>query len=383
MKRKAVCLLLVFIGLFSSALAAPLETDPPFVLETPSYLLLEESTGQVICEQNADERRPVASVTKLMTLLLTFESLEDGSIRLGDTVTCSKNAAGMGGSQALLDANSKYKLEDLLRSTIIASANDSAVALAEHIAGTEQNFVERMNARAAALGMENTAYQNCTGLPASGQYTTARDVAVLSREMAKHPDYFKYSTVWMDTLTHPGGRVTDLTNTNRLIRFYQGCDGFKTGSTNEARYCICATAKQGDMRLIAVVLGAPASLTRFNEARKLLEYGFASYTLVEACKKGDLLDERVSVQRGGAQDVGVAAGETVRLLVKKGDEKRLSLQVALPESVKAPVSRSDVLGEIRVLKDGGLLQTLPAIAAGDVAMPGYLEALIKILERWR
>ena len=383
MKRKAVCLVLVFIGLFSSALAAPLETDPPFVLETPSYLLLEESTGQVICEHNADERRPVASVTKLMTLLLAFESLEDGSIRLGDTVTCSKNAAGMGGSQALLDAGSKYKLEDLLRSTIIASANDSAVALAEHIAGTEQNFVERMNARAAALGMENTAYQNCTGLPAAGQYTTARDVAVLSREMAKHPDYFKYSTVWMDTLTHPGGRVTDLTNTNRLIRFYQGCDGFKTGSTNEARYCISATARQGDMRLIAVVLGSPASLTRFNEARKLLEYGLASYALVEACKKGDLLEERVSVQRGGAEDVGVAAGETVRLLVRKGEEKRLSLQVALPESVKAPVSRNDVLGEIRVLKDGGLLQTLPAVAAGDVAMPGYLEALIKILERWR
>ena len=154
----------------------------------------------------------------------------------------------MDGSQALLDAGSTYKLEDLLRSTIIASANDSAVALAEHLAGTEQNFAERMNARAAELGMNDTVYKNCTGLPDSAQYTTARDVATLSREMAKHPDYFQYSTVWMDTLTHPGGRVTDLTNTNRLIRFYSGCDGFKTGSTNEARYCLSATAKQGDMR---------------------------------------------------------------------------------------------------------------------------------------
>ena len=168
MKKKAVCLLLGCLILFSSALAAPLEAAPPLELQSPSYLLMEESTGEIICEKNADERRPVASVTKLMTLLLTFEALEDGSVRLGDSVTCSKNAAGMGGSQALLDAGSQYKLEDLLRSTIIASANDSAVALAEHIAGTEENFVDRMNARAAQLGMNDTAYQNCTGLPAKG-----------------------------------------------------------------------------------------------------------------------------------------------------------------------------------------------------------------------
>lgn len=383
MKKKAVCLLLGCLILFSSALAAPLEAAPPLELQSPSYLLMEESTGEIICEKNADERRPVASVTKLMTLLLTFEALEDGSVRLGDSVTCSKNAAGMGGSQALLDAGSQYKLEDLLRSTIIASANDSAVALAEHIAGTEENFVDRMNARAAQLGMNDTAYQNCTGLPAKGQFTTARDVATLSREMANHPDYFKYSTVWMDTLTHPGGRVTDLTNTNRLVRFYQGCDGFKTGSTNEARYCISATARQGDMRLIAVVLGAPASLTRFNEARKLLEYGFASYQLLEVCSQGDLLEQNVSVSRGGADAVGVAAGETAKLLVKKGAEKGLSLQVALPETVKAPVRRNEVLGEIRVVKDGNIVRTLPAVAAGDVAMPGYLEALIRILNGWR
>ena len=354
MKKKAVCLLLGCLILFSSALAAPLEAAPPLELQSPSYLLMEESTGEIICEKNADERRPVASVTKLMTLLLTFEALEDGSVRLSDSVTCSKNAAGMGGSQALLDAGSQYKLEDLLRSTIIASANDSAVALAEHIAGTEENFVDRMNARAAQLGMNDTAYQNCTGLPAKGQFTTARDVATLSREMANHPDYFKYSTVWMDTLTHPGGRITDLTNTNRLVRFYQGCDGFKTGSTNEARYCISATARQGDMRLIAVVLGAPASLTRFNEARKLLEYGFASYQLLEVCSQGDLLEQNVSVSRGGADAVGVAAGETAKLLVKKGAEKGLSLQVALPKTVKAPVRRNEVLGEIRVVKDGNI-----------------------------
>ncbi len=381
--KKTLCLLLVFIGLFSMASAEPLETDLPFELETPSYLLMEQETGQVVLEHNADERRPVASVTKLMTLLLIFEALEAGSISLNDQVVCSPQAAGMDGSQALLDAGSTYKLEDLLRSTIIASANDSAVALAEHLAGTEQNFAERMNARAAELGMNDTVYKNCTGLPDSAQYTTARDVATLSREMAKHPDYFQYSTVWMDTLTHPGGRVTDLTNTNRLIRFYSGCDGFKTGSTNEARYCISATAKQGDMRLIAVVLGAPASLTRFNEARKLLEYGFASYTLLNVCEQGDALEQEVAVTRGGEESVGVAAGEPFRLLVRKGDEKSVTLQVALPDNVQAPVQRNDVLGEIRVLKNGTLVGTLPAVAQRDVALPGYLEALIKIMNAWR
>ena len=177
--------------------------------------------------------------------------------------------------------------------------------------------------------------------------------------------------------------MTDLTNTNRLIRFYSGCDGFKTGSTNEARYCISATAKQGDMRLIAVVLGAPASLTRFNEARKLLEYGFASYTLLNVCEQGDALEQEVAVTRGGEESVGVAAGEPFRLLVRKGDEKSVTLQVALPDNVQAPVQRNDVLGEIRVLKNGTLVGTLPAVAQRDVALPGYLEALIKIMNAWR
>lgn len=239
------------------ALAAPLEPVSSFDLQTPSYLLMEASTGQVILEQNADETRPVASVTKLMTLLLVLEALDAGTVSLTDSIVCSSNAAGMGGSQALLDAGSAYPLEDLLKSTIVASANDSAVALAEHLAGTEANFVERMNRRAAELGLTQTVYQNCTGLPAEGQHTTARDVANLSRQIGRHPLYYQYSTLWMDTLEHPGGRTTDLVNTNRLVRFFEGCDGYKTGSTDEARYCISATAQKDGMRLIAVLLGTP------------------------------------------------------------------------------------------------------------------------------
>ncbi len=383
MRRKiAVCLLLILL-LPALALAETPLQDPPFVLETPSYILMEASTGQAIFEKNADEKRPVASVTKLMTILLTLEALDAGTIHLNDQVTVSKEAAGMGGSQALLDAGSAYKLEELLKSTIVASANDSAVALAEHIAGTEQNFAERMNARARELGMTNTVYQNVTGLPAQGQYTTARDVATLSREVGKHPTYFQYSTIWMDTIQHKGGRITELTNTNRLVRFYEGCDGFKTGSTNEARYCISATAQKDGMRLIAVVLGTPASQTRFNEARKILEYGFGAYRLFNVCQAGDKLNMQVGVTRGGTDLVDAAVGEALTLLVKRGEESGVTLEVALPESVQAPIQRGDALGEIRVLKDGQKIATLPAVAASDVGLPGYLEALLRLLAGWR
>ena len=271
MKRKmrlASALLALCLWAPLASASRPLEEGTPVAVTSPSVILAETSTGTVIFEKNADDRREAASITKLMTALLTLEAIERGDIALTDQVTVSPTAAAMKGSQALLDANTAYSLEDLLRTTIMASANDSAVALAEYQAGTEALFVERMNARAATLGMTNTHYANCTGYPVDEpQYTSARDVMRLSCELAKHPAYFKYSSVWIDTLQHPSGRVTDLTNTNRLVRFYDGCDGFKTGSTDAARYCVSATAQRGGMRLVAVVLGSQASQTRFHEAR--------------------------------------------------------------------------------------------------------------------
>ena len=249
----------------------PMKAEAPITLTSPSAILCEASTGQVIFEKNADERRPVASVNKVMTILLTLEAVDEGRVSLEDQVTVSPRAASMGGSQAFLDAGERYKLSELLKTVIVASANDSAVALAEHLAGTEESFVRLMNTRAEELGLTNTHYANCTGLPAQEHYTTARDVAKLSAQLDLHPIYYRYSTIWMDEIKHRGGRVTSLTNTNRLIRFYPGCDGYKTGSTNEARYCVSATAKKEGMRLIAVVLGTPAGQTRFDEARAMLE----------------------------------------------------------------------------------------------------------------
>lgn len=363
--------------------AAPLESGEPVPLVSPSAILAEASTGAVIFEKNADEKREAASVTKLMTILLVLEDLEAGKYRLTDSVTVSQTAAAMKGSQALLDAGASYPLETLLRSTIIASANDAAVALAENAEGNEKAFVERMNQKAKELGMENTVYVNCTGYPQPGQHTTARDVLRLSCEMANYPSYHQYASIWMESLTHPSGRVTDLTNTNRLVRFYEGCDGFKTGSTDAAKYCLSATAQKDGLRLIAVVLGTPQSQTRFNEARTMLDYGFTNYRRVQVARKGQKLNQPVQVTRGAAEQVDTELGSGLSMLLKAGQDKKLQLEVELPPSVQAPVHKGDTLGTARLLLDGAVIAKIPIAASGDVPMPGFLEGLVRIVNNWR
>lgn len=360
----------------------PMKAEAPITLTSPSAILCEASTGQVIFEKNADERRPVASVNKVMTILLTLEAVDEGRVSLEDQVTVSPRAASMGGSQAFLDAGERYKLSELLKTVIVASANDSAVALAEHLAGTEESFVRLMNTRAEELGLTNTHYANCTGLPAQEHYTTARDVAKLSAQLDLHPIYYRYSTIWMDEIKHRGGRVTSLTNTNRLIRFYPGCDGYKTGSTNEARYCVSATAKKEGMRLIAVVLGTPAGQTRFDEARAMLEYGFANVQLVTPIAQGQALDMTVPVRLGGRDEVSVLSGGTCSLLERRGEKNALSLEAALVEKVNAPVYVGDVLGEIRVKRGDEVVAVVPAVAGEDVQLPGMVDALIRIRDHF-
>jgi len=366
-----------------TAAAQPIESGQPMTLTSPAAILAETATGAVIFEKNADERREVASITKLMTALLVLEALERGDVQLSDSVQISQTAAAMKGSQALLDANATYSLEDLLRTTIMASANDSAVALAEYLCGSEEAFVNRMNARARELGMANTCYVNCTGYPQDGQYTTARDVCTLCCEVAKHPLYTQYSSVWIDKLNHPGGRVTDLTNTNRLVRFYKGCDGFKTGSTDAAKYCLAATAEKNGMRLVAIVLGTPVSQTRFDEARAMLDYGFASYQRVTVANKGDLLGERLPIHGGAADTVELALGSGLSMLLKNGQQSGLRLELALPEYADAPVARGDILGTVNVLLEGKVVAKLNCIAAADVPRPGFIEGLYRILSNWR
>lgn len=377
-----VLALILFLPV-SSAWAKPLEETCPLTLTAPSAVLMEANTGAVIFDKNALEKRPAASITKLMTLLIAFEALEDGIITLESPVTVSQNAARQTGSQAFLDAGATYRMEELLKATIIASANDAAVAIAEHLSGTESSFADKMNEKAQTLFLHNTHYVNCTGLPAENQYTCAADVAAIAKKLCDYPQYFKYSSIWMDTLTHPSGRVTDLTNTNRLVRFYDGCDGFKTGSTNEAKYCLCATAEKGGMRLIAVVLGVPNSQTRFDEARSMLDWGFASYTREEICRPGDLIGTCIPVKLGNREAVDAALGSGLSLLLKTGQKKGLSFEAELPESLSAPVKKGQEIGKVSILLDGAVIATLPAVAADDIPLPGMLDGFTRLWENWQ
>lgn len=363
--------------------AQPLESTVPITLSAPACLLMEAQTGTVIFEKNANDRRQTASVSKLMSLLIFMEQLEAGAVSLDDTVTVSHSAASTPGSTALLDAGSSYPFKDLLRASIVASGNDSTVALAEYIAGTEEAFVQKMNARAAEMNLNDTHYVNCTGLSAQGQYTSARDTAAIACALSKHSTYFEHSSLWLSNIVHPSGRKTDLTNTNRLVRFYEGCDGMKTGSSAEAKYCICATAEKNGIRLIAVVLGASGSQVRFDEARSMLEYGFANYKRTEVISSGELTGYNVPVTRGAKDSAAIAAGKGLSMLLKSGQEKSLSVDLQLPDSIQAPMSKGTAVGSIQVLLDGAMVAELPAVLAEDVRLPSIFEGFLRILNAWR
>lgn len=360
----------------------PLETEAPFELEAASVLLMDAGTGTVILEKNADEKRPVASVTKLMTILLVLEALDEGKITLEQEVTVSKAAAGMGGSQALLDAGGIYPLSELLKSLIIASANDSAVALAELLMGSEENFAAAMNRRAQELGLNDTHYVNASGLPAEGQYTTARDVAELSREVLKHPTYFEYSGIWMDEIVHKGGRVTQLVNTNRLIRFYEGADGVKTGSTNEAKYCVSATAKRGDERFLAVVLGAPTGAKRFDLAGKLLNYAFENYYTKTFLVKGQVIDKQIPVSGALSRSISASALCDLSVLVKRGEEKNWTMEFNLPKCVRAPQRKGEVIGQAIALCCGEKVTDVPIVLCEEIPKLGIPAIIREIFFRW-
>lgn len=360
--------------------AAPLLQSPPMRLNCAAALLLEADSGQIIFEMNADSPRPVASVTKVMTILLALEQLDAGRASAGDVVTVSETAAGMGGSQVLLGAGEKQDVGTLLKCMIVGSANDAAVALAEALYGSEALCVEAMNRRAEALSMANTHFVNCTGLPADGQHTTARDVAVMSRQMFAHPRYFDYSTVWMEDVDHGDGRVTQLVNTNKLLKLYDGCDGGKTGSTNEAGYCISATASRGGMRLIAVVLGAASGKERFAIARQMLDYGFANYRQYPVAKKGTRVKGALPVTGGEKDGVALVLDGDLTLLVNRGDEQRLSLQPSLPESIAAPVQAGQAVGHVDVIAEGRTLARIPVAAAESVAARGL--PFNRIIQNW-
>lgn len=362
--------------------AAPLLETPPIELPCAAAILVEPQSGQVLFAQNTDTPRPVASVTKVMTILLALEALSQGRVSLEDEFSISQAAAGMGGSQVLLDVGEVQPFSVLLKSAIVGSANDASVAIAEALYGSESVFVERMNERARELGLTDTHFVNCTGLPAEGQQTTARDVAVMTMAMLSYPAYFDFSTVWLDEVDHGDGRITQLTNTNKLIRLYDGCDGGKTGSTNEAGYCISVTAERGGMRLIAVVLGADTGSERFDIASEMLDYGFAHYRLYPVAQEGTKVRGELPVTGGDSAGVPLVLGGALTLLIQKGEEQGIQLVPDLPESLEAPVAAGQEVGGVEVVVDGRPVARIPVLAAREVTAKGLKNALSRVLRAW-
>lgn len=352
--------------------------------ETPLYkaaFMIDAATGTPVYEYNADERLPIASMVKIMTLLLCFEEADRGGINPDSDITVSANAASMGGSQAFLDANCSYKAGELMKSIVVASANDSCVAMAEHICGSVESFTERMNKRAGELGMSNTYFVNCTGLPAPNQYCSARDAVIMMRELIKHERFFEYAGVWMFDFVHPSGRITTLTNTNKLVRFYEGCDGGKTGFTNEALSCLTATAKRGQTRFIAAVVGAPDSKTRNAEVSRLFNEGFGKYSTEKVIDSAEPLDP-VPVNGGKSDSVRVAFKNDFCLFTEKSARQEITRNIEIFD-VKAPVRAGDTVGRaILTAPDGSVAGEVEIVATENVGAMNYGDIVNDFISEW-
>ena len=371
MKKRAVtlllCLMLVVLSLLrgfaASAAGITPATTADFDIPCTAAILIDEDSGAVLYEKNADDRRPIASITKVMTLLLTFEALEEGKIHLDDFVPISEHAYHMGGSQIWLEPGEQMTLNDMLKAICISSANDAAVAVAEYVGGSEPAFAEMMNARAASLGMTNTHFVNACGLDEEGHLSTARDVAIMSREMLlHHTEVRDYCSIWMDTLR---GGTTQLVNTNKLLKSYSGITGLKTGTTGKAGVCISASAERDGLRLIAVVLGSASGKDRFQAASTLLDYGFAHYESAAAALPDDA-PQTLPVERGTAETVFLNYENPERCLMPKGEGSALTTVIELPETLPAPVTAGEQVGCVKLLNQGTEMRSYPITAAQDV-----------------
>ncbi len=360
--KRSFAILAALCIIFSIPAAAV--TGEP-VVQAPSAILMDQETGTVLYELNPHERLAPASVTKVMTLLLIMEAIDAGTISLEDTVTASQHAASMGGSQIYLEEGEQMPLEDILKAVVVSSANDGAVALAEHLCGSEEAFVALMNQRAHELGMNDTSFVNCTGLDTtleqSEHLTSAYDIAIMSRELLSHEDIKRFTTIWMDTVRN--GEF-GLSNTNRLIRYYSGATGLKTGFTARARYCLSASASREGMELIAVVMNAPSSDERFTTAKNLLDFGFANYTVITPQPQTGLTP--IPVLLGQTAEIEPVLKDNGGILIDKSAKGSVSTEITLPDSVTAPVEVGQKLGQMTVTVNGKVVETVDIVAAGDV-----------------
>lgn len=351
--------------------SASLSTASAPAIEAKSGVLIEAKTGTILFEKEKDTKMAPASVTKIMTLLLTMEAIESGKLNYNDKLKTSTHASQMGGSQIWLKENEEMSVNDLLKAACIASANDAATSLAEHIGGSQEVFVKMMNDKAAELGMTNTVFKNPTGLDAEGHLTTAYDIALMSRELLKHKDITKYTSTWMDTLREG---TTELVNTNKLVRFYKGCTGLKTGTTSGAGSCVSVSATRDGMELIAVVMGCTTSKDRFNSARTLLDYGFANFSVYKPTLTKEELAP-VSVSKGTKENVNVMLGESDVLVIPKGQDKSIKKSISMAENLAAPVMKGQAIGKLTLTLNEEELASFDIVSCDNCEAMSFWQAI--------
>ena len=341
-----------------------------------SAIMIEATTGEILFQKNANEKLAPASMTKMMSMLLIMEEIEKGNLKWEEEITASENASKMGGSQIFLKAGEKMTVTDMLKGIAIASGNDATVAMAERIAGSEENFVKKMNAKARELGLKNTNFVNSTGLTADNHYSSAYDMSLIAKELIKHEKILEFTGTYEDYLRKDTDNPFWLVNTNRLVRFYQGVDGLKTGFTDEAGYCLTATAKKDNMRLITVVMNEPTTSSRSSDTTKMLDYGYNVYTVKNIIDENAVID-KVKVSLGKELEVNIVPKETITILSKKTDEKRdISYDVKL-DKIVAPINRGDKVGIINIIEDGKVLSTVEATVQKDIPKANFLTILLR------
>ena len=368
----------MFSGFFKTKVFAEQTLAPT----SKSAYLVDAHSNTVIYEKNADERLPIASMCKVMTLLLCFDKIQNKEIDFSDVVLVSENASSMGGSQVFLEKNGEYTVGELIKSIVVASANDACVAMAERLYGCENTFVDKMNEKAKELGMNNTCFVNCTGLPKPGQYSSAKDVSIMFSQLIKHAEYFRFSKIWTDVVKHPKDNITEIANTNKLIRFYKGCDGGKTGYTSEAGHCLVASALRNDVRLISVVIKAPDSKTRFKEASDMFNYGFGNYVnkLLVSDKTPLALDVKIC---GGKKDkLEVVAEKPFYIFSKRDEQRSVNIDFEPIDMVKAPIEKGEKVGVIKVYEKGVLIGSVNVIANESVSLKTYFDYINDIGKNW-
>ena len=381
MKKLYSIILAMIFMITTSSLSFADKENSDINLSSKSAILMDVSSGKILYEKNSHEKLPPASVTKVMTMLLICEALESGKIKIDDEVQVSEIASSMGGSQIFLEPGEIQKVDTLLKGIAVASANDACVAMAEHIGGSVESFVDMMNAKAKELKMNDTHFVNTNGLPVDNHYTSAHDIALMSRELLKHDQIIsKYLTTWMDSVVVGKKQATiGIANTNKLIKHYNGATGVKTGFTQEAKYCLSASAKRGDTHLVAATLGAETSPQRFSDASTLLNYGFANYESVKLCSRDDKI-ATLTMEKAEDEKISLVAKEDLSVLIKKGDSKEFTKKIKVYEDAKLPIKKDSVLGEVEIYRGKEKLGKVELVSNKDINKASYLKMLQRVLD---